>query len=172
MTTTRDLLHAADMLIATSADYTEDEFAERLSAFVDESADKLASLRVVCKAYEAKADGCKAEAKVYAAAAKTANNRAESIEALAGLLVRKAIEVGEPLPGAKMVGNGGKVPLVYAPTFAATDLPFSMQRVVVEADSDAIRAALERGEVVEGVTLGERGERLKWTEEPTARASK
>lgn len=172
MSTTLELIHAADLLIATSWEMEPAEFDARLAAFVAESTGKLHALRVVCKAYEAKADACKAEAKVYSTAGKTAANRAESVEALATMLVRKAAEAGEALPGAKMVGNGGKVPLVYSATFAATDLPFAMQRVVVEADSDAIRAALEKGESVPGVTLGERGERLKWTEEPTARASK
>ena len=164
--TTRELIYAADLLIATSWEFTPEEFAERLAAFVAESTDKLAALRVVCRAYEGKADALKAEAATYSKAAKVAGNRAEAITDLAAKLTRAAIEIGEPLAGAKFVGNGGKAPLVYAPDFDAAKLPTALQRVSIEPHADAIRTAIEGGAEVAGVHIGERGERLKWTEEP------
>lgn len=172
MSSTLELIAAADLLIATSWETSPEDFDARLAAFVAESADTLAALRVICKAYESKADACKSEAKVYAGAAKSATNRAERVESLAAMLVKKAAETGEILPGAKMVSNGGGVPLLYSATFVAAELPFAYQAVVVVPDSAAIRAALEQGESVPGVALGTRGEHLKWTEEPTAKANK
>ena len=71
---------------------------------------------------------------------------------------------GEKLPGARLQTNGGAVPLRYAEGFDVGALPFALQRVTVEPNPDAIRAALERGETLPGVTLGERGRALRWTE--------
>lgn len=163
MTTTRDLLAAADLLIATSWEMTPEEFEERLAAFTAESTDKLAAIKAVLRAYEGKQEAHKQEARIYTEAARLAGKRADRLTELAGMLVRAAEEVGEPLAGAKFVANGGKVPLVYAEGFNPADLPLEYQRVSIEADADRLRAAIEAGAEIPGVTLGARGSRLKWT---------
>ena len=165
MPTTNDLLHAADCLLTTSWEMTEDEFTARLAAFVEESSDKIAALRYVCRLAESRRDGCKAEAATWSTAAKAADNRAGKVKERARELYCAAREVGELLPGARMQANG-LAPLVYSPGFDVRSLPTSMQRVSVEPDAEAIRGALAAGVAVPGVQLGDRGEHLRWTEEP------
>lgn len=162
--TTQQLIHAAAMLVETSWEMPAEEFEERIAAFLAESTDKISALRAVCKAAEGRAATCKAEAALYAAAAKTHANNAERVKARAFLLMEAAEHAGETLPGARLQNNGGNAPLVYAADFDATALPFSLQRVTVEPDADAIRAALAKGETVPGVVVGERGRSLRWTE--------
>ena len=59
---------------------------------------------------------------------------------------------------AKIVKNGGVVPLVYSVPPEA--LPKAYRKIKVEADTTAIREALAAGKKIKGVELGERGERL------------
>ena len=161
--TTSELIHAAAMMVETSWEMTPEEFEERLAAFVAESTDKIAALRAVCKAAEGRATTCKAEAAAYSAAAKTHALNADRVKARAFALMVAAEETGETLPGARLQGNGGSVPLVYADDFDANALPLTLQRVTVEPNADAIRKALERGETIPGVSLGERGRSLRWS---------
>ena len=164
MPTTADLIHAAAMLVETSWELTADEFQERLDSFIAESTDKIAALRAVCKAAEGRAATCKAEAGLYTAAAKAHANTAARAQERAFMLMEAAEHAGETLPGARLQANGGKAPLVYAPGFEATALPFDLQRVTVEANADAIRAVLAKGGEVEGVSVGAAGRHLRWTE--------
>ena len=166
MPTTADLIHAAAMLVETSWEMTQEEFAERLEAFVAESTDKIAALRAVYKAAEGRAAACESEADLYYAAAKAHGTNADRVKARAFLLMEAAEMAGETLPGARLQANGGKVPLVYAPGFDATALPFDLQRVTVEANADAIRAVLAKGGEVDGVAVGVVGRHLRWTEVP------
>jgi hypothetical protein len=57
--------------------------------------------------------------------------------------------------------NGGKKPLGLADDLRIDDLDERFRRVVVSADTDAIRKALEAGEVIEGATLREPGTHLR-----------
>jgi hypothetical protein len=54
--------------------------------------------------------------------------------------------------------NGGKAPVVV--TVAPHELAPCHQRIKVEPDLDAIRESLESGAMVEGCSIGERGERI------------
>jgi len=161
--TTADLIHAAAMLVETSSEMTADEFAERLEAFIDESESKIAALRAIFKAAEGREATCKAEAALYTTAGKAHATTAERVKGRALALMEAAEHAGETLTGARLQPNSA-APLLYAPDFDATALPFDMQRVKVEPNSAAIAAALERGEVVPGVTMGVRGRHLRWTE--------
>lgn len=161
--TTAQLIHEAAMLVETSIDYTPEEFAENLEGFVMRAENKIVALRCVHKAAEARAASLKAEAALYAAAAKTHATNAERVKSRAYMLMEAAELTGETLAGARLQANGGKPALVYAAGFDATALPFAYQRVVVEPDADALIAALAKGEAIEGVTLAERGRHLRWT---------
>lgn len=55
--------------------------------------------------------------------------------------------------------NGGLLPLDIS--IPATELPTAFQLVKVEADTEAIRAALGRGEKIDGVVQIERGTHLR-----------
>jgi len=164
MSTTHELIHAAALLIETSWDMEPAEFDERLAAFVEESSDKIKALRVVCKLAEGRAATCKAEAEAYTAAAKASANTAGRVKALAFALVEAAEAAGETLPGARLQPNGGKPALRFVADFDPASLPFELQRVVVEADGDAIRAAIARGVLVPGVDVAPQGRHLRWVE--------
>ena len=161
--TTGELIQAAAILVDTSVEYTADEFSAVLDAFVEAADDKIRALRFVAKAAESRADALKAEAAAYTAAARSHAANAERVTARAVMLLEAAELVGEVLTGARLQANGGKAPLVYAVGFIAADLPYDLQRVKVEPNADAIRAALARGESVYGVAVGEAGRHLRWT---------
>jgi hypothetical protein len=57
--------------------------------------------------------------------------------------------------------NGGKVPLVFVEEFNAGRLPEHFRETFYKPNSDVIREALESGDEVAGVTLGERGTHLR-----------
>ena len=164
MTTTTQLIHEASMLIETSIDYTPEEFDAALAAFVSAAESKIAALRVVCKLAEGRAATCKAEAEAYTAAAKASANTAGRVKALAFALVEAAEAAGETLPGARLQPNGGKPALRFVDDFDPASLPFELQRVVVEADGDAIRAAIARGVLVPGVDVAPQSRHLRWVE--------
>ena len=164
MPTTGELIQAAAILVDTSAEYTPEEFAAVLDAFVDAADDKIRALRFVAKAAESRSDALKAEAAAYTAAARAHAANAERVTARAVDLLEAAELVGELLTGARLQVNGGKAPLVYAADFVAGDLRAELQRVRVEPNADAIRAAIAQGEAVYGVAVGEAGRHLRWTE--------
>ena len=164
MTTTHDLLHTAALLVEDGWQLTAEEFEQRLADFVAGADDKIRALRVVCKLAEGRAATCKAEAEAYTAAARASQNTAGRVKQLAYALVEAAEAAGESLPGARLQPNGGKPALRFVDGFDAASLPFELQRVVVEADSDAIRAAIARGVLVPGVDVAPAGRHLRWTE--------
>ena len=57
--------------------------------------------------------------------------------------------------------NGGKAPLVLKPELLSNQLPERFQKVSVEPNKTAIRAALEAGENLDFAALGERGSSLR-----------
>ncbi|GDX83908.1 hypothetical protein LBMAG42_57190 [Deltaproteobacteria bacterium] len=162
MSTTYDLIVAADILVTTSWKMTEEEFASRLAAFVDESTDKLAALRAVHKAADARAKGLKAEAAAYADAAKAQANIAERVKGRAAELFAAAEKAGEVLPGGRTQPNGGALPMDFAADFSVMNLPIEFWKI--EPDGDAIRAALGTGATLPGVTIGKRGSHFRFVE--------
>ncbi len=57
--------------------------------------------------------------------------------------------------------NGGRAPLVIDETVPVTQLPEQFQKVSIDANTAAIREALEAGEVLNFAHLGERGTSLR-----------
>lgn len=57
--------------------------------------------------------------------------------------------------------NGGKAPLIMNESVPVTQLPEQFQKVSINADTTAIREALEAGEVLQFAHLGERGTSLR-----------
>ena len=57
--------------------------------------------------------------------------------------------------------NGGKIPVVVADNADTSKLPDELVTIVEKPNLDAIREQLESGNVVDGFTLGERGESLR-----------
>lgn len=164
MTTTRDLIMQAAILVERGWELPAEEFEAALAGFVADSTDKIAALRAVYRAAEGRAATCKAEADLYAAAAKRHKATAEQVRQRAQALAEAAEAARETLPGVRLQVNGGAAPLQFAEDFDVTLLPMAMQRVTVEPDNDAIRRALGAGQSLPGVTIGERTRSLRWTE--------
>lgn len=61
----------------------------------------------------------------------------------------------------RVVRNGGALPLKFSEGLVAQHMPERFQRITVGFNNTAIRDALEAGELVEGVVLGERGSSLR-----------
>ena len=57
--------------------------------------------------------------------------------------------------------NGGKIPVVISPFATANDIPDEFRSVKYDFNKDAIREALEAGEILDFAELGERGESLR-----------
>jgi hypothetical protein len=57
--------------------------------------------------------------------------------------------------------NGGKQPLIVAEDATTDNLPDQLVIVTEKPNLEAIRELLEAGKVVDGFTLGERGESLR-----------
>ena len=73
-------------------------------------------------------------------------------------------KAGTALLSCSVANNGGKIPLVWADGIKEdpTLLPekWRTKTEIWKADTEAIRAALEEGEQIPGVELGERGQHL------------
>ncbi len=129
-----------------------------LDAALDEKAEAYAS---VIRSLELRARARKDEASRI-------RDLAEADEAVADRLKKRLKEAMEATGKTKIdtprfklsvAGNGGKQPLVMEAE--VDDLPAEFRKVLVEADRDAIRAALEAGQAVPGCTLLPRGTSLR-----------
>ena len=89
---------------------------------------------------------------------RTADRVKDSVKAL--LLARKDLVMDTKIPGiVSLVGNGGVLPLIIADPRV---VPYEYTRTIVEPDNALLRAALDTGEVIPGVSYGERGVSVRW----------
>ena len=128
----------------------------QLAAWFESTDDKIAAYHAVIKRLETEDAHLKAEADAIAAARKRQAKQAERVRDLATLL----------LTSIEALGNE---PKVKRPTFSAwlattdrisvpddaTRLPFAFQRITVDADKTAIKAAIKAGQDVLGCSVVE-----------------
>lgn len=126
---------------------------------------KLESYCKVIKNLEADMEALKAEAKRLTDKRKVLENNVDRL--------KKAMFDSMKLTGTDKVKgqlftvaiqkNGGKLPVIYDKDNKdiTANLPDLLVNVVETPDLEAIREVLEAGKVVEGFTLGERGESLR-----------
>ena len=152
-----------DVILEGGADCAEAQDAlnshlEGLDAALEDKADDYAGL---VRSLELRRDARKAEAKRIA-------QLAEADDALADRLKERLKEAMQATGKLKLdtprfklsvAGNGGKQPLEVA--VEPTALAPRFQAVKVEANKEAIRAALEAGETVDGCALLPRGTSLR-----------
>lgn len=165
MTTTIDLLIQADSMLAESWSMTEEEFQAALDAFLGEAADKLARLRAVHVALTARVSVCKSEAERLTAARRSAEKQDERVTELAKRLLLRMRELGETpnVPGvARLQRNGGKPPLLGLDRIDPAALPDELVIVRHTADPVKVRAFLEAGGTIDGVTIGEAAESVRF----------
>ena len=124
---------------------------------------KMESYAKVIKNLEADIDALKAEAKRLTDKRKVLEN---NIDRLKKAMFDSMKAVGKSKAGGQLFTvaiqkNGGKVPVIMAEDADLSILPDQLVKVVESPDLEAIRELLEAGKVVEGFTLGQRGESLR-----------
>ncbi len=124
---------------------------------------KMESYAKVIKNLEADMDALKTEAKRLTDKRKVLEN---NIDRLKKAMFDSMKAVGKSKAGGQLFTvaiqkNGGKVPVIMAEDADLSILPDQLVKVVESPDLEAIRELLEAGKVVEGFTLGERGESLR-----------
>ena len=124
---------------------------------------KMESYAKVIKNLEADMDALKAEAKRLTDKRKVLENNIDRLKkAMFDSMKATGItKAGGQLFTVAIQKNGGKVPVIVAEDADLSILPDQLVKVVESPDLEAIRELLEAGKVVEGFTLGERGESLR-----------
>lgn len=155
MSTVADLYLMAQALLASSYEFTEEEFATMLVRFVGESDDKLARLAVLRRASLARQKELGAEVERLTAAKRAAARAEERALEGARLLLEARRELGEE---PSVTGSWGYARLQKnsAPSVKIDDpaqLPSSLVHTTVEPDRERIRLALQGGLEVPGCSL-------------------
>jgi chaperonin cofactor prefoldin len=124
---------------------------------------KMESYAKVIKNLEADIDALKAEAKRLTDKRKVLENNIDRLKkAMFDSMKATGItKAGGQLFTVAIQKNGGKLPVIVSNNVDLSILPDQLVKVVESPDLEAIRELLEAGKVVEGFTLGERGESLR-----------
>lgn len=146
-----------------SDEFDAEVLADTMEAVDGEYEYKIEQYCKVIKNLEADMDALKAEAKRLSDKRKVLENNVdrlkkamfESMKATGKTKVKGAIFT------AAIQKNGGKLPVIMAEGTTTEHLPDQLVKVVETPNLEAIRELLEAGKVVDGFTLGERGESLR-----------
>lgn len=157
---TADLITLQELLEESIDDQL---LTDTLEAVQGEYDVKMESYAKVIKNLEADIDALKAEAKRLTDKRKVLEN---NIDRLKKAMFDSMKATGKTKAGGQLFTvaiqkNGGKVPVIMADDADLSILPDQLVKVVESPDLEAIRELLEAGKVVEGFTLGERGESLR-----------
>lgn len=157
---TGDLLTLQSML----EDSVEDEVLnDTLEAVQGDFDYKIEQYAKVIKNLEADTDALKNEAKRLTDKRKVLENNITRLKAAMfdAMKATGTSKVKGQLFTVAIQKNGGKVPVIMAEGTTTEHLPDQLVKVVESPDLEAIREVLEAGKVVEGFSLGERGESLR-----------
>ena len=124
---------------------------------------KLEAYAKVIKNLEAEVEAFKAEAKRLTDKRKVLENNIERLKKAMfdSMNATGTTKVKGQIFTVAIQKNGGKVPVIVAKDADLSLLPDSLVVVTESPNLDAIRELLEAGKVVEGFTLGERGQSLR-----------
>ena len=141
----------------------EDEQAYRdtLEGLQGELDDKVSQWARCIKNLEGERDAIKAEGDRLTKRARSIDNEVKHMKETLLMYLKAAgvSKAGDTVIKASIVKNGGQAPLEI--DLIPIDLPEDFQRITIDADKEAIRAALESGQVLEWARLAERGEHIK-----------
>lgn len=146
-----------------SDEFDADVLADTMEAVEGEYDYKIESYCKVIKNLEADMDALKVEAKRL-------TDKRKSLEDNVARLKKAMFESMKATGKTKVKGtvftaaiqkNGGKAPVIMAEGTTTDHLPDQLVIVTEKPDLEAIRELLEAGKVVDGFTLGERGESLR-----------
>jgi hypothetical protein len=162
-----DLQALENLLEESGGDISEAETEGAVSAWFDELhgdlGEKLDRYVGLIRNLESLAEMREAEIERMLKLARTDRNKASALKERLKLFfqMRGLARYDTPHFRLSLATNGGKVPLLLE--VEAGDLPpqFQVTRTAIEADKEALRAALESGAVIEGARLGERGQSLR-----------
>lgn len=165
---TTEILELEAMLTAAEGEIPDEETEAALDAYMEQLEGdlhaKLDGYVTLISEFEARSEMRSKEAeRIYALAKADANNADRLRERLKQFFVRTNRD--KPVETARfrisLVGAGGKLPLKLHCQPEQLPAEFRKEKVVISADQDAIRAALERGERLVFAELGERGKVLR-----------
>lgn len=159
---TSDLLVLQEMLEEVVDDQC---LLDTLEGVQGEYETKLESYCKVIKNLEADMEALKAEAKRLTDKRKVLENNVDRLKKTMfdSMKLTGTDKVKGQLFTVAIQKNGGKLPVIYDKDDKdiTANLPDLLVNVVETPDLEAIREVLEAGKVVEGFTLGERGESLR-----------
>ena len=141
----------------------EDEQAYRdtLEGLQGELDDKVSQWARCIKNLEGERDAIKAEGDRLTKRARSIDNEVKHMKETLLMYLKAAgvSKAGDAVIKASIVKNGGQAPLEI--DLIPVDLPENFQKITIDADKEAIRAALEGGQQLEWARIGERGEHVK-----------
>lgn len=141
----------------------EDEQAYRdtLEGLQGELDDKVSQWARCIKNLEGERDAIKAEGDRLTKRARSIDNEVKHMKDTLLMYLKAAgvTKAGDAVIKASIVKNGGQAPLEI--DLIPVDLPEDFQKITIDADKEAIRAALEGGQQLEWARIGERGEHVK-----------
>ena len=139
----------------------EQAYIDTLEALQGELDDKVGQWARCIKNLEGERDAIKAEGDRLTKRAKSIDNEVTHMKNTLLMYLKAAgvKKAGDNIIKASIVKNGGQAPLEI--DLIPVDLPEDFQKITIDADKEAIRAALEGGQQLEWARIGERGEHVK-----------
>lgn len=161
---TDEMIALETLLEEMGGDVTDESAGEYVSKLFDEINDalnyKVDAYATLIRKCEMTAAARSEEADALKAGARTEENKAKWLKAnLKAAMERLGIKKAGYIRTASICGNGGKPPLIV--TVSAAELPPQYQRVVIVANEDAIRAAIEAGTVLPFARIEDRGTHVR-----------
>jgi len=165
---TEDLLTIERLIDEVEGDISAPEVEAAITAWMAEMGGDQA---VKCDGYiglirkwEMQAAAAKAERDQYAKIAQVRGNRIDALkQRLKEHMERTGQAKIETATGRTIAiqKNGGKAPMVVDPVVDPQAVDARYQRITIDLDNEAVRAALEAGEKLAFASLGERGTSLR-----------
>lgn len=151
------------LAMAEDPDVDIDELSSAMDEINGEIGDKADGYAFVVQRINSDIDSISAEIKRLQERKKAFEARAERIKETLmksmNAIGRKKIQTANHT--FTVAKNGGKIPVVISPFATANDVPDEFRNVKYDFNKDAIREALEAGEILDFAELGERGESLR-----------
>lgn len=151
------------LAMAEDPDVDIDELSSAMDKINGEIGDKADGYAFVVQRINSDIDSISAEIKRLQERKKAFEARAERIKETLmksmNAIGRKKIQTATHT--FTVAKNGGTIPVVISPFATANDVPDEFRSVKYDFNKDAIREALEAGEILDFAKLGERGESLR-----------
>ena len=150
-----------DFVTANEGLEDEQAYRDTLEGLQGELDDKVSQWARCIKNLEGERDAIKAEGDRLTKRARSIDNEVKHMKDTLLMYLKAAgvTKAGDAVIKASIVKNGGQAPLEI--DLIPVDLPEDFQKITIDADKEAIRAALEGGQQLEWARIGERGEHVK-----------